>query len=259
MSEETDLSEIDSKKSLNSEKRSEPKEKENSQNEWWEEEENESEPKDPKFDFNSKTNSKSEDSKKSNSNKKSDQKEELGEGSNQRDNEKLQISKKPFIYNKSTISKSKPPSAYEEMQIKLFLDIFRSIRVASRQVILPFKEIELIYDEKFLSEKAPLILISEAQKIGFLSPSELAESATLFNRDRILKSHMNFEVLFFRESQSLKLEIFGSVDREEIHNDCQRLAILDSFKILCCLYLETFSYMTCITCQKRKNNGLFLF
>ena len=113
-----------------------------------------------------------------------------------------------------------------------------------------------MYDERFLSEKAPLILLSEAKNIGFLTPCQLAERATLANFERIKKAHMNYEVTYFRDSKSLSTEIFSSIEGEDNFGDTHRLAILDSFKILSCLYLATFSFPTCFNCRsKQAENG----
>lgn len=167
-----------------------------------------------------------------------------------------QTREQPFLYNKWTATNSGNPSAFEERQIRIFLDIFRSIRVVSRKVTLPFKESESMYDERFLSEKAPLILLSEAKNIGFLTPCQLAERATLANFERIKKAHMNYEVTYFRDSKSLSTEIFSSIEGEDNFGDTHRLAILDSFKILSCLYLATFSFPTCFNCRsKQDQNG----
>ena len=140
------------------------------------------------------------------------------------------------------------------------MNIFNTLKKIGNYCILPFQETRSFYEFKFISEKLPLMMISTVTDAHpwFYNPYELAEEITLLMKDRILMASKNMEILFFKSEKMLEMEIFTALRGEFIQNDYEKLAIVDSFKVLTYFYLNTFLINTCFLCQKetdQQNDG----
>lgn len=135
------------------------------------------------------------------------------------------------------------------------MNLFRVISKVSIHCHLPFKESVVLYTDNFVSEKTPLVALSNvcSEHPWLLEPYKVAEELTLSSLDRIKNAPKNSEICFFKSEKMLDMEVFSPLRGEFVQNDYEKLAILDSFKVLIFLFMKTFHVNTCLLCQGQEN------
>ena len=133
------------------------------------------------------------------------------------------------------------------------MHLFRVLIKVSGHCILPFKESVAFYSNKFVSEKVPLMALSNvsAAHPWFLDPYRLAEEMALIPGQRILQASKNAEIMYFKSEKMLEMELFSPLRGEFVQNDFEKLAILDSYKILTFFYMNTYFVNSCFFCLEK--------
>jgi hypothetical protein len=158
----------------------------------------------------------------------------------------------PYVYSISTIKNQFVINSFSHSHIKQFMNLFHILNKIEIYCILPFQETRSFYNLKYVSEKLPLMMLSTLTKSHpwFFNPFELAEDLTLAMKDRVNLASKNMELLFFKSERMLEMELFTPLRDEFVQNDFEKLAIIDSYKVLTYLYLNSFLINTCFLCKK---------
>lgn len=164
----------------------------------------------------------------------------------------------PYIYTSATIQNQKKVNVRSHHFISQFMHLFRVLVKVSGHCILPFKESTAFYSNKFVSEKVPLMMLSSlcSAHPWFLDPYRLAEELTLIPGQRVLQAKKNMEILYFKSEKMLEMELFSPLRGEFVQNDFEKLAILDSYKILSFLYMNTYFVNSCFFCLEKSQKLL---